>query len=133
MDERNVKISEEVVAKIASIATLGVDGVIGMGNSGSAGLASLLGKISPVKNVKVSLGEGYAEVDIAMTVEYGFKIPDVALNVQQRVKEEIESMTGLSALKVNVNIIGISLSEDIAEGVAEASEAPEAPEVAEEE
>ena len=41
-------------------------------------------------------------------VEYGSRIPDVAFEIQNRVKKAVESMTGLKVEEVNVNVQGVN-------------------------
>ena len=38
----------------------------------------------------------------------GFSIPEVALSVQESVKEAIESMTGLQVVEANVHVQGVN-------------------------
>ena len=42
------------------------------------------------------------------------KIPAVSWEIQENVKKNVESMTGLSVRKVNVHIVGIEVKEDAA-------------------
>ncbi|MCL2838585.1 MAG: Asp23/Gls24 family envelope stress response protein [Oscillospiraceae bacterium] len=103
----NVNISNEVVAIIASMAANGIAGVTGMNSSLSSGFAELLGKKNVAKGVKVDVKENDAQIDLFIIVEYGAKIPDVAWNVQSKVKSEVESMTGLNITAVNVHVEGV--------------------------
>ena len=41
-------------------------------------------------------------------VEYGSRIPDVAYEIQTRVKKAVESMTGLKVEEVNVHVQGVN-------------------------
>ena len=41
-------------------------------------------------------------------VEYGSRIPDVAFEIQNRVKKAVESMTGLKVEEVNVHVQGVN-------------------------
>ena len=41
-------------------------------------------------------------------MEYGVRIPDVAFEIQNKVKKAVESMTGLKVVEVNVHIQGVS-------------------------
>jgi uncharacterized alkaline shock family protein YloU len=45
-------------------------------------------------------------------VEYGVRIPDIALRVQENVKRGIESMTGLDVVEVNVHVQGVGFSQE---------------------
>lgn len=105
----NVNISEEVVSIIASIAASEVKGVADMGNTLSGGLAELLGKKNLSKGVKVTLSEKSVLLDLSIIAEYGTKIPDVAWKVQEKVKSEVEAMTGLEVKAVNISVDGVNV------------------------
>ena len=97
--EGTVKISDEVVAIIAGLATTEVKGVAGMSGGIVGGLADFVGKKSPAKWVKVDVGDQEVTVDVYVIVEFGVRIPDVAHEIQRKVKKAIEDMTGLTVLK----------------------------------
>ena len=61
--------------------------------------------------MKVEVGEKEAAVDIFVIMEYGSRIPEVALKVQENVKQAIERMTGLKVIEVNVHVQGVSFPE----------------------
>lgn len=78
----------------------------------------LTGKKNFSKGVKVNVGENSAAIDLYVVVEYGVKIPEIALQAQQNVKKAVESMTGLlvSAINIHVqNVIIPKLEENIGE------------------
>lgn len=103
----SIKIADEVVAIIAGLAATEVDGVAGMSGGIAGGIAEMLGRKNLSKGVKVEVGEKEAAVDIYVIVEFGVRIPDVALNIQQGVKQAIEGMTGLKVVEVNVHVQGV--------------------------
>ena len=47
-----------------------------------------------------------------VVVNYGYSIPEVSEQVQERVGQQIENMTGLSVSEVNVRIAGVKLEEN---------------------
>ncbi len=106
--EGNVCISNEVVATIASIAAKSIDGVAGMFGSLTGGFAELLGKKNPSKGVKVMITDKDVKIDMSVVVEYGVKIPDVAWEIQDKTKNEVEAMTGLNVVAVNVSVEGVN-------------------------
>lgn len=109
-----VKISDDVVAIISGIATGETDGVVSMASGG--GIADLLGgKKNVSKGVKVDITENDVTIDIHVVLQYGIKMPDVAWNIQEKVKEAVETMTGLNVLAVNVHIDGVSIGKDTAQ------------------
>ena len=63
------------------------------------------------KGVKVEVTEEHVSVNMALNQKYGYSIPDVCEKVQEKVKNAIENMTGLTVLDVNIKIAGVSLEE----------------------
>ena len=110
LDLGSVRIADEVIASIAGIAAVDVPGVVGMSSGLIGGMAEMMGKKNPAKGVKVQVGAREVAVDLYIIVEYGLRIPDVALQVQEKVKESIESATGLSVIEVNVHVQGVGFS-----------------------
>lgn len=103
-----IRIADEVVEIIAGLAASEVEGVAGMSSGLVGDIASMLTRNKNMaKGVKVEVGEHEAAVNLFITVEYGVSIPDVALRVQEAVKEGIESMTGLKVMETNVHVQGV--------------------------
>ena len=107
-----IKIAEEVVAKIAGIAAAEVKGVFGMNGGLVEGFSEIFGKKSFSKGVKVQVTEKDATIDLYIIVEYGCRIPDIAWEIQNRVKTSVENMTGLKVLEVNIHVQGVNLPKD---------------------
>lgn len=107
-----IRIADEVVGIIAGLAATEVAGVAGMSAGLVGGIAEMLGKKNLAKGVKVEVGEREAAVDLYIIVEFGVRIPDVALKVQENVKRAIESMTGLDVVEVNIHIQGVGFSQE---------------------
>ncbi len=102
-----VKIANDAVATYAGIAVSEVPGVYGMAG-GFAGITEALsGKKNLAKGIKVDVGEKDAKIDVNIIVEYGARIPEVAFEIQSRVKKSVENMTGLKVLEVNVHVQGV--------------------------
>ena len=89
-----VQIADDVVAIIAGLAAGEVEGVY-----------------RPAKGVKVELLPGKVKVDIAIEVLYEYSIPSVSGQVQDKVKQAIETMTGLSVEEVNIRIAGVRVGD----------------------
>ena len=117
----NVKIANDVVATIAGLATADVPGVAGMSGGISGGFAQMLGRKQLTKGVKVEILDNTVAIDLFIIVDYGVKIPDVAYLIQTKVKEAVETMTGLIATAVNVNVQGVAFAP-AAEETAETEE-----------
>ena len=103
--------ADEVVATIAALAVSDVDGVSSLSGGVVEGITEMLGKKNFAKGVKVEVGEKEAAVDLFIIVKYGVRIPDVAIAVQENVKQAIETMTGLSVVEVNIHVQGVGFPE----------------------
>ena len=107
-DNAGIKISNDVVASIAGVAVSEVPGVYGMAGGLAGGISEVLsGKKNLSKGIKVEVGEKDTKIDVNIIVEYGVRIPDVAFEIQGRVKKAVETMTGLKVSGVNIHVQGI--------------------------
>ena len=105
----NIKIADDVIAVIAGVAVAEVPGVAEMSGGFVGGISEVLsGKKNLSKGIKVESGEKETKIDVNIIVEYGTRIPDVAFEIQNRVKKAVENMTGLKVVEVNVHIQGVS-------------------------
>lgn len=112
-EKGNIKISADVVATIAGIAANEINGVAGMCGSIAGGIAEFLGnKKNPAKGVKVELNENSTVIDLYIIVEYGKRIPELAWELQENVKSNVESMTGLIVEKVNIHVDGVNFEKE---------------------
>lgn len=103
-----IKIANEAVATYAGIAVAEVPGVYGMAGGFAGGFTEAIsGKKNLARGIKVEVGEKDTKIDVSIVVEYGARIPDVAFEIQTRVKKSVENMTGLKVLEVNVHVQGV--------------------------
>ena len=108
-DNEGIKISSDVIAIIAGVAVSEVPGVYGMAGGFAGGISEVLkGKKNLARGIKVEATDIEAKIDVNIIVEYGSRIPDVAFEIQNRVKKAVESMTGLKVEKVNVHVQGVN-------------------------
>lgn len=112
-NDGSVKISDEVISVIAGMAASEVEGVYAMGGSVVSGITELFsGKKNVAKGIKVDMQGDEIAVDIHIVISYGVNIPDTSCKIQEKVKDALESMTGLSVLKVNVYIDGVNIERE---------------------
>lgn len=107
-----VQIADEVVAIIAGLAATEVEGVSSMAGNITNELVGKLGMKNLSKGIRVEVLEGVVSVDVALHMKYGYNIPEVSSKVQERVKNAIENMTGLSVSDVNVRIAGVDIEKN---------------------
>ncbi len=110
--DNNIKISNDVIAKIASIAACEVDGVKGLhGGNIVNGIVKTFSKVSSTKGVTVDNTGDKVKINISIVVEYGRKLNPVAEQVQERVRSDVEAMTCMDEIVVNVLVAGLFIEE----------------------
>ncbi len=115
-----VRIAEEVVSTIAGLAATEIEGVASMSGGIGGGIAEVLGRRNLSKGIKVEVGTEEAKLDIFIIIEYGARIPDVAWDIQEGVKNAVENMTGLRVNNVNVHVQGVQFPQQEGEESEEA-------------
>lgn len=99
-------ISEEVIATIASNAATDIKGVAGMAPR-TADISNILKKKAASKSVKISVSDNLVVLDLFISLKTGYKLCDVAEEVQEKVKEAVQNMTGYVVSKVNIHITDV--------------------------
>ena len=108
-ENEGIQISNDVIAVIAGVAVSEVQGVSSMAGGFAGGISEVLsGKKNLAKGIKVDKEENKVKIDVNIIVEYGTRIPDVAFEIQNRVKTSVENMTGLKVEEVNVHVQGVN-------------------------
>ncbi len=107
----SISYSEDVIAIISGLAATEVRGVAGMSGNIKSGIGELLGRKDLAKGIKATITGEEVVVEVNLIVQYGSTISAVASEVQKNVKRAVEGMTGLKAVAVNVNILGVQLED----------------------
>lgn len=107
-----VQIADEVVTVIAGLAATEVDGVDSVTGNITNELVAKLGMKNLSKGVKVEVENGIVTAAISIVLKYGYNIPKVSAQVQERVKSAIENMTGLEVAEVKIAITGVAMPEE---------------------
>lgn len=104
-----VQIANEVVAIIAGLAATEVEGVASMAGGVTNELIAKMGINNLSKGVAVNVSESGVTASLALNLKAGYTVPAVSTKVQERVKNAIENMTGLTVHEVNIRIEGIEV------------------------
>ncbi len=108
-----LKISDDVIAICAMNATTKTKGVAGLSGVFSDNISkNLFGKEPLYKGIKVNQSEEGISIDIYVVVEYGVKIPEVAWDIQENVKKEVETMAEAVVKAVNIHVQGVHFSDE---------------------
>ena len=82
-----------------------------------------LGKKNLTKGVKVEIDQQEVKIALNIFVEYGIKIPKLAMDIQNEVRDTVQTMTGLKVKEVNIYVQGISFEHsEVVEEVTENEE-----------
>ena len=140
--EGNVRISDDVIIELAKktisgipniqLANMGLVSKFGIGRKSGDGI-----RVLSVEDGKIPA----TTVDVYVRTKYGYRIPDLVWDVQEKVKADLERYTGYTVTAVNVNVHGIYMDDPIPEEEPQTDQAPgeesavcdEAPAKAEEE
>ena len=111
-EEDNINIAEEVITTIAGIAVSEISGVAEMAGGIAGGITEVLsGKKNLSKGIKAETDGNNVKIDVNIIVNYGVRIPDVAFDIQNKVKQSVEAMTGLKVNEVNVHVQGVNIEK----------------------
>ncbi|MFC4076954.1 Asp23/Gls24 family envelope stress response protein [Salinithrix halophila] len=110
--EGAVRIADDVVAVIAGLAATKTKGIAGMSGGITEGWAKRVSGKNVTRGVSVEVGQVETAIDLRVIVDYGVKIHEVSRELQQNVKEAVETMTGLSVVEVNVKVEGVGFKEE---------------------
>jgi len=111
-DRGTVRIADDVVAVIAAIAASETEGVASMSGGIVEGFARRVSGKNVHRGVHVKVGDIEAAINLHVILHYGVKMDRVCKELQNRVKDTVEMMTGLRIVEVNVKVEGIELKEE---------------------
>ena len=106
-----LKISENVLAAIAANAAKEIKGVAGLLLRPIPENIGIFHKKKVDKGIRLSVKDGEAVIDIYVSIYNGVKIPETSEQIQAKVKEAVQNMTGITVSKVNVHISSLVIAE----------------------
>jgi len=106
-----IDVSKDVIAIIAGLATGEVDGVVGITYQVKSGTYALVQKDNFAKGIDIKVSDDGVSVSINLMTDYEKGIYSVAKEVQKKVKEMIEKMTGKKVQRVDINVTGVKIKE----------------------
>jgi uncharacterized alkaline shock family protein YloU len=117
-DVGKISVAQSVVQKIAGMACREVSGVHGMGTGTTRTFGAIKERIpgssgpNVAQGVGVEVGETQAAIDLDIVVEYGVAVAELGRSIQRNVKQQVEMMTGLEVVEVNVNVDDVYVAGD---------------------
>ena len=107
-----IQISDEVISIIAGTAAAETEGVSLPSSASVSSVKGFFGKKNQSKGVKVTVEENTALIEIEVVVKFGINIKNACEEVQQKVKNAVETMTGLTVSGVNINVTAIMVEKE---------------------
>ncbi len=107
-----IVIDDNVIATIAGVSAMESYGIVGMASKNAAdGIFELLKWDNLSKGIKVFSKENQLTIDLHVILEYGVKISVVAENIIERVKFNVEKLSGYTVDSINVHVQGIRVGK----------------------
>lgn len=110
-DIGKIEIAPEVIQIVSSLAAVQVPGVIALSGGFVGDISQRLGKKNLRQGVHVKLEEENT-IEVAAIIEYGYRVPEVGRQIQESVKQAVESMTGIPVHQVKVRFEGVRLPQE---------------------
>lgn len=107
-----VKIADEVVVIIAGLAATEVDGVTSLAGGITNSQVSKISSKNLSKGVRITVSPDDVKVNLAINIAYGVSIPEISKAVQERVKNSIETMTGLAVTEIDIRIADVDFDNN---------------------
>ncbi len=107
-----IRVVDDVVTIIAGLAATEVEGVSSMAGNITNEIVAKTGAKNLSRGVRVDVLDGIVTADLNLNIKYGYGIPEVSANVQERVRTAVENMTGLEVGTVNVRIASLDMAEN---------------------
>lgn len=105
--KNDVQITDDVFSVIAGMAIQDIEGVAKTATGFTGGISEAFGKKNYGKGVKTEINGKDVKVEVSIIVKYGAKIQEVAKQIQEKIKTDVEAMTGFNVIGVNVKVQGI--------------------------
>lgn len=107
-----IRISEQVVAVIAGIAATEVEGVESLVGNITNEIVAKMGIKNLSRGIRLKMVDDTVFIQITVNIRYGYSIPEISRNIQEKVSQAIENMTGLSVAEVNVIVSDVTVSKN---------------------
>ena len=105
-----IQIADDVVTSIAGLAVAEVDGVARLTGNMPGEIVTKLGMKKLSKGIRFSYEQDSFRIDVSVIVKFGFNIVEVSSAIQEKVKQALQTMTGLTPSVVNVRVAGVDFS-----------------------
>lgn len=105
-----VHITEDVIASIADLEAEKVEGVQGISSTFTEDMVEKFSGKASNKGIIVNIQDENVYLNIRINVFFGKNIIEICKEIQAKVKETVENMTGLNVIEVNISVESVVLN-----------------------
>ena len=95
LETGKIKIADNVYATIISMTALDTKGIHHMSSTFNDGVNTFFGRKNAHEGVKIS-------VTLYVSISYGYRIPDIALRLQERIKTALVNYTEIEVETIDI-------------------------------
>ena len=113
-DLGEINVTKETIGNIVSLNLSDVKGVVGSRKSIIKEITDMLmGETSEneieeaSRNIKVEIKDNKPLINLYIVIKYGVRIPDIAWDIQSRVKEGLMKKLGIDINEIDIHVQGI--------------------------
>lgn len=111
--ENNLAFEPRVLERIANNSVQDVDGILELKGNFTSGVKSFFSsEDNQTKGVNAEVGSKEVAIDLEVIAEYGKNIPEAFNQTIEKVKANVEKMTGLRVVEVNMNVNDVMTRAD---------------------
>ncbi|MGH2109630.1 Asp23/Gls24 family envelope stress response protein [Aerococcus urinaeequi] len=111
--ENNLAFEPRVLERIANNSVQDVDGILELKGNFTSGVKSFFSsEDDKIKGVNAEVGSKEVAIDLEVIAEYGKNIPAAFNQTIEKVKANVEKMTGLTVVEVNMNVNDVMTRAD---------------------
>ncbi len=113
MVNEGVSVAGEVMSIIAGLSATEIDGVDSLAGNLTNDMITKSSPSKLSKGVRVaSDSDNNIKIKMALNLSYGYEIPKLCEQVQEKVKSTIESMTGMNVSTIDIKIASVSTESE---------------------
>ena len=104
---------DKVIQKIIGVAIEKIDGLLSVdGGFFSNAKEKLVNTDDVTAGIETEVGKKQVAVDMDVVVEYGKDIEEVANKIRKVIRDEVQKMTHLDVIEVNIRVVDIKTKEE---------------------
>ena len=104
----SIIVKERAIAEIARLSAMKVPHVVALKGNIFEQSIEFFWKKFPYSGIRIILTEKEVAIQLSIVAEFGSELGEVSAQVQDKVRNTVENMTGLSVSQIDVNVVGIS-------------------------